>query len=352
MHLFCSSVPITITKSPACVHTAVPYMYSGGFTACPIAATYQYASSMLSRSNPAQQAAPLPSVAEIQQAFHEARQQAPPHVETEFSHSVVTSMREKFQDSAAVEEPDLISSVQQDGLDDEVLPASVPAQSPMEEEEEAHVEGSSSGDGSGASWQQDESSGLEASLCHSWGRAVSAARAVIRPISFFWQGNGELPHQQPHANADQAENAADLSSHEAYSAYPVGATVAFSRAWRETRQKAAGMAEKLSSAFQSAADAGISKRALNSLQTAVRGPTTALRHSWGVVSHRLSQMQPAVSMSSKGDANSSASSLGGSADGDGTLPPTQLSSAADAKVVNAICSISIGVWYAEPAKVF
>ena len=321
-----------------CARAAAPYMYSGGFTARPVAATYQYASSIISRSAPAQQAAPLPSIAEIQQAFHDARQRMPPHVETEFSHSTVTAMREKFvQDTATVEEPDLISSMQQDGSDDEVLPALPTAQSHTKEDEEAYIEGSSLGDaGSGASWQQDESSGLEALLRHSWGRAVSAAGAVIRPISFFWQGNGEQPHRQSHAHADQAQNAADLSSNEVYSAYPVGVTDAFCRAWRETRQQAAGMAGKLTATFQSAADAGASIRALNSLQTAVKGPTTALWHSWGVVSHRLSQMQSAVRMSSRDDARSSASSLGGSADG--TL---------DAKVIiinRCLC--------AEPAKVF
>ena len=326
------SVPTTIISSPVRVHSAAPYMYSGGFTARPIAATYQYASSMLSRNVAAEEAAPLPSIAEIQQAFHDARQQAPPQVQTEFSHDVVTAMREKFVLDATVEEPDSISSVQQDGSDDEGLPAIAPAQSLSEDDEDAHVEGSSLGDaGSGASWQQDESSGLEASLRHSWGRAASAARAIIRPISIYWQGSEEQPHRQLHAHADQAENTAGLSSHGVDSAYPIVATDAFSRAWREARQQAAGMAGKLTSAIQSAADASASKRALNSLQTVTKGPATALRHSWGVVSHRLSQMRSLGGMSSSDNASSSASSLGGSAD---SMPPPSVirSSPADAQV--------------------
>ena len=313
-------------------------MYSGGFTARTIAATYQYASRMLSRSVPARQATHLPSIAEIQQAFHDARQQALPHVETEFSHNVVTAMREKFVlDTATVEGPDLISSVQQDGSDDEGLPATAPAQSLSAEDEEADMEGISLGDAdNGATWQQDESPGLEAPLHHSWGRAASAARAVIRPISFFWQGDAERPHRQPHARADQAENTADLSSYEVESEYPV---VAFSKAWQQTRQQAAGMAGKLTSAFQSAADAGVSKRALNSLQTVTKGPATALRHSWGVVGHRLNKIKLPGGMSSRDNAGSRVSSLGGSAD---SMPlPTQLSSAAAAAAKVTITMISL-----------
>ena len=342
MQCTCGSVPTTITSAPVSVYSAAPYMYSGGFTARPIAATYQYASSMLPRSAPAQQAAPLPSIAEIQQAFHDARQQAPPHVETEFSHNVVTAMRDNFVlDTAREEDADLISSVQQDGSDNEGLPVMAPAQSLIEDDEDAHVEGSSLGDaGSGASWKQDESSGLEANLRHSWGRAMSAARAVVSPISFFWQGDGEQPHGRLHAHADHAENNADLSSHEAYSAYPVAATAAFSKARREARQQAASMAGKLTSTFRSAADAAAFKRALNSLQTVTKSPATALRHSWGVVSHRLSQIKSAVSISSREDANSSASSFGGSADS--MPPPTHLSSAADAKVTITSNSIING----------
>ena len=309
-------------------------MFSGGFTARPIAATYQYASSMLSRQQTsAQQATPLPSIAEIQQAFHHARQQAPPHLETEFSYDVVTAMRETYiLDAATVQEPDLVNSEQQDGSDDQVLPAVAAAQTLYEGDEEAHVDSSSLGDaGSGASWQQDESPRLQASLHHSWGRAVAATKAFVKPISFSWQGSREQPHRQPHAHAAQDGNNADSSSHEVYSAYPVVTTDAFSRAWRETRQQAAGMAVKLTSALQSAADAGASKRAVSSLQTAMQGPAIALQHSWDVVGQRLSQMILSLGMSSRDDASSSASSLGGNADS--MLTSTQLSSAADAEVI-------------------
>ena len=309
---------------------AAPYMYSGEFTAPPLAATYHFASSLLSGSAPAQQANPLPSIAEIQQAFHDAKQQAPPHVETDFSYHTVTAMRERMiQDALTVGEANSISSGQQDDSDEEGFPGTAPAQSPSDEDEEARVEGSSLG--SGASWQQDESSGPEASLHHSWGRAASAARAVVRPISFFWQGSREQPHRQPHAYDDQAEaNAA----HRGTSAYPFVTTDSFSRAWREMSQQAAGMAGKLVSTVQSAADSDLAhapERALNSLRTAAHSPTAVLRHSWGAIRHRLSEATWPGSMSSTGDVSSEVSSLGGGAES--SLPATQLSSALDVKVI-------------------
>lgn len=311
-------------------------MYSGEFTARPLAATYEFASSMLSRTAPAQQANPLPSIAEIQQAFHDARQQAPPHIETDFSYHKVMAMREKMiQDASTVEEPSFISSRQQDDSDEEGFPGTAPAQSTIDEDEEAGVEGSSLGHaGSGASWQRDESSGPGASLHHSWGRAASAARALVRPISLFWQGSREQPHRQPHAYDAQTDANADLASHGSTSAYPFVTTDSFSRAWRDMSQQAVDMAGKLVSTVQSAADSGLahaSGRALNSLRTAAHSPTTVLRHSWGVIRHRLSEAKWPGSVSSRGGVSSEVSSLEGGADS--SLPAFQLNSASDVKVI-------------------
>lgn len=314
---------------------AAPYMYSGEFTARPFAATYQFASSMLSRSAPVQPASPLPSIAEIQQAFYEARQQAPPHTETDFSYHTVTAMREKMiQDASTVGEANSISSEEHDDSDEEGFPGTAPAQTTSHEDEEAHVEGSSLGHaGSGATWQQEESSGLEAALHNSWGRALSAARAVVRPISIFWQGSREQPHRQPHAHDDQADANDDLSSHGDTSAYPFAATDSLSRAWRDMCQQAAGMAGKLVSTVQSAADSALThtpERALNSLRAAAQGPATVIRHRWDVLRHRLSEAKWPGSMSSRGGTTSEVSSLGGGTDS--SLPATQLSSASDVMV--------------------
>lgn len=301
---------------------AAPYMYSGTLAPRPVAAaTYQYASSMLPQSAPAQPVAPLPSIAQIQQAFHDARQQASRHVEADFSYAVVTAMRERMIQDAMqrenVGEPDVPGSVQQDDSSDEGIPGAAPAQSPSEDSSVGDSSGVSHPAGTGASWQQDQPSGLRASLRNTWGRAMSAARAANQPISFFFQGGREQP--QAHA-----EDSTDLLSRRPYSPFPVITTEPFSRAWRETHQQAASIAEKLTSSAQSAAG-----RALNSLQTAATSPSTALRHGWEVVSHRLSQR--------KIDAGSLASSLAGAADSLGAerIFATQLSSVSDSKVTTS-----------------
>ena len=287
---------------------AAPYMYSGELMSHPVA---QYASSMLSRTSAAQQDTPLPSIAEIQQAFRNARQKTPSNVETEFSHAVVTTMRERMVQETmhreTTEEPDLTGSAQQDDTSDEALSDKASTESPSEEDEGDSADGSSLGasvsTGSGASWQQDEEPlKLEASLQHSWGRAKSTARALHQPINFFVQGNGEQP------NADQAEDGADPSSYGDYSPYPIITTEPFSRAWRGTHQQAASMAGKLMSSVQSAADSG-----------------------WGVVTHRLDQMKSAVSMSGREGASSTATSAADSST-QMTLSSTDLSSASGAKV--------------------
>lgn len=281
------------------------------------AATYQYASSMLPQSTPAQPAAPLPSIAQIQQAFHDARQQASPHVEADFSYAVVTAMRERTNQDAMQREdagePDIPGSVQQVDSSDEGISGAAPAQSPSEDADVADSSGVSHPAGTGASWQQDGPSGLRASLRNIWGRAMSTARAANQPISFFSQGAREQP--QAHA-----EGSAELLTHRPYSPFPVITTEPFSRAWRDTHQQAASMADKLTSCAQSAAE-----KALNSLQTAAHSPSAALRHGWDSVSHRLSQR--------KDDARSLALSLAGADSlGPQKTSATQLSSVADSKV--------------------
>ena len=306
---------------------AAPYMWTGGLASHPLVASYQYASSMLPWNVPAQHHAPLPTIEEIQQTFHTARQQSALFLEADFSHASVVAMREGMgQDKIQCDSPELSSSAgnqqhqQQDaswgkvhGADSESSPApgsseEPPAQSSMD----THMH-----DGSGDSWQQDEVSGLEAYLRRSWNRAMSAARAAHKPITFFGQGSGV----QPQTDAGSA----DPMSRGAYRPYPVITTEPFSTAWREARQQVAGMAGKIVSSVRSAADSGYAHapaRALHSLQDAAEGSSTTLWHSWTSIPERIQLLKSDVKTSTSDYPSSVASSIKEKAD---TASPSTIS---------------------------
>lgn len=85
------------------VHAA-PYLWSGGIGSHPLTVSYGYASDMLpwlapsfasqQSSSPSKQ---RPALHDIQQAFEHARQQPPQHVDAEFSHVTMDSLRAEMQ---------------------------------------------------------------------------------------------------------------------------------------------------------------------------------------------------------------------------------------------------------------
>ena len=298
---------------------AAPYMWSGGLASHPLVTSYQYASSMLPWKAPAQHHAPLPTVEEIQQTFHTARQQSPFFVEPNFSHARVIALHKDMrQEQAQTATPELSGSIaaeqrqQHDTSYDNMHGANTetaPAQGSSEEAPAQSSVETNLHDGSGVSWQQDEVSGLEAYLRRSWGRAMSAARAGYKPITFFGQDNGG----QPQTDAESTETV----SHGAYTPFPVITAELFSRAWREAQQQAAGMAGKWTASAGSSADSGPAHapaKELHSLQDAVTAPSASVWRILSIFPERLQRLKSTVKSSTSNYASNVASSLREKAD--------------------------------------